>query len=205
MKTFILGKIINDTEYGRTSMNESFNTGKGMRLATRVILLAASALFVTGCGVVTVRHVPKLSALSSAKMSDLRSSQPIDVKAGACSSEETSIGTVGMGKVVGKMSDWTDVTAGAVRANLSARGATLTAGSPKILTITMTKAQVSAIPIVGGATSKIALTATTPEGLNSAFEASNSAMAPLSAVDGAVADAIKKLLTDSAVESYLRK
>jgi hypothetical protein len=176
-----------------------------MDFLARMIALASLTLFIAGCGSVTVRHVPKPGAISASGMSNLRGSQAIDVKAGACSSEETSIGTVGVGKVVGKMSEWTDATAGAVRANLSARGATLTAGSPKVLIITMTKAQVSAIPIVGGATSKIALTVTTPEGLNSTFEASNSAMAPLSAVDGAVTEAVTKLLRDSAVDAYLRK
>ena len=164
----------------------------------------ALALFVTGCGVITVRHVPKFT-VSPAKMSDLHGSQPIDVKAGESSATETKVGTVGMGKVVAKPSEWTDAAVAAVRKNLSARGATITAGSPKALTITMTKAEVSSIPIIGVSNSKIFLTVTTPEGLNSKFEGSGSSMAPLGAVDGAAEDAVKKLLTDSAVEAYLRK
>ncbi len=177
---------------------------KSVRIVVMAALLSA-ALFGSGCGSVTVRHVPKLGVISSAKMSNLRSSQPIDIKSGMSNSEETSIGTVGMGKVVGKLSEWTEATVGAVKTNLVARGATITAGSPKALTVTMTRAEVKAIPIVGGAKSKIVLTATTPDGLNSTFEGSGSSLAPLSAVDGAVADAVKKLLMDGAVDAYLRK
>ena len=169
-----------------------------------VILLAGTMMFVAGCGSVTVRHVPKFD-VPSPKMSDLHGSQPIDLKAGECSSTEETIGTVGMGKVVGSLAEWTGATVEAVRANLSARGATITAGAPKVLTITMTKAEVKAMPIVGVSTSKIVLRATTAEGLNSTFEGSSSSLAPLSAVDGAVADAVEKLLTDSTVDAYLHK
>ncbi len=174
-------------------------------VASHIILLSGTMVFLAGCGSITVRHVPKLSAISSARMSDLHGSQPIDVKGGEGSQEETNIGTVGMGKVVGKLSEWTGVTVGAVRTNLSARGATITDGAAKTLTITMTKAQVTAIPVIGVSNGKIVLTATTPEGLNSTFEGSGSSLAPLGAVDGAVADAVKKLLADSAVDAYLRK
>ncbi len=171
-------------------------------------LLAAAgcalAMLTTGCGVVTVRHVPKFT-VAPAKMSDLRGGQPIDVKAGESSVTETKIGTVGMGKVVGKPSEWTAAAVAAVRKNLSARGATITDGVPKALTITMTKAEVSSIPIIGVSNSKIVLTATTPEGLKSTFEGTGSSMVPLGAVDGAAEDAVKKLLKDSAVEAYLRK
>jgi hypothetical protein len=69
----------------------------------------------------------------------------------------------------------------------------------------MTKAEVRAIPIVGVSKSKIVLRATTSEGLDSTFEGSRSSLAPLSAVDNAVADAVEKLLTDAAVDAYLHK
>jgi hypothetical protein len=161
-------------------------------------------IFVAGCGAVTVRYVPKFDVYST-NMSDLRGSQPIDLKAGECSATEETFGTVGMGKVVGNLAEWTGTAVAAVRTNLSARGATITAGAPKVLTITMTKAEVSAIPIVGVSKGKIVLKATTPEGLDSTFEGYKSSLAPLSAVDGAMADAVEKLLTDPAVEAYLHK
>jgi len=170
-----------------------------------MLLVAGAIMCGSGCGSITVHHVPKVGLVSSGKESDLRHTQPLDVKAGDSSSTETSFGTVGMGKVVGKPSEWTDAAVSAVRASLSARGATIAAGSAKALTITMTKAEVNAIPIVGGARSTITLTAKTSDGLNSTFQGSDSAMAPLSAVDGAAADAVKKLLADSAVNAYLRK
>jgi len=173
--------------------------------ALRIVLLAGVSLLFTGCAAVTVHHVPKIGAMSAAKMSDLHGTQPIDVKGGESSPEETKIGTVGMGKVMGKLSEWTGVAVGAVRTNLSTRGATVTDGAAKTLTITMTKAEVSAIPVVGVSNGKIVLTATTSAGFSSSFEGSSSSLAPLSAVDGAVADAIKKLLADSAVDAYLRK
>ena len=174
-------------------------------LLLHTILLPGALMLLAGCGSITVRHVPKVAALSGAKMSDLHGSKPIDVKSGQASSEETSFGAVGMGKVVGRLSEWTEAAVGAVRNNLSARGATITPGAPKALTITMTKAEVTAIPLVGVTKSKIVLTAATTDGLNSAFEGSSSSIAPLGAVDGAVADAIKKLLGDSAIDTYLRK
>jgi hypothetical protein len=186
------------------SMSTLFNSRNGICVASGVILLAATMMFVAGCGVVTVRHVPKF-AVSSTKMSDLHGSQPIDLKAGECSSTEEEIGTVGMGKVVGRPSEWTGAAVEAVRINLSARGAVVTAGSPKALTITMAKAEVKAIPAIGVSVGKIVLTATTPEGLNRTFEGSSSSLAPLAAVDGAATDAVRKLLTDSVVDAYLRK
>jgi hypothetical protein len=185
-------------------MSKLFYRFNGIGVASRVILLAGTMMFVSGCGSIIVRHVPKFD-VASTKMSDLHGTQSIDLKAGECSSTEEKIGTVGMGAVVGKLSEWTGATVEAAKINLSARGATITAGAPKALTITMTKAQVSAIPVVGLSTGKIVLTATTPDGLNSTFEGSSSSMAPLAAIDGAVADAVKKLLTDSAIDAYLRR
>ena len=101
----------------------------------RFLLLTAALASLTGCGVATVRHVRKFAAISGDKMSDLHGRQPIEVKSGQCSAAETTIGTAGMGKVVGNLAEWTGVTVEAVKANLSVRGATLTAGAPKSLTI----------------------------------------------------------------------
>jgi hypothetical protein len=168
-------------------------------------LLAGTMVFLTGCGSVTISHVPTLGAISSAKMSDLHGSQPIEVKAGECSSEEATFGIVGVDKVVGKLSEWTSATVGAVRANLSARGATVTEGASKALTITITKAEFNGIPMTHATTSRIVLTARTPEGLNSAFEGSTLSATPISAVDEAVMDAVKKLLADPNLDAYLRK
>ncbi len=186
-------------------MNNPFTKLIGIQLAARVVLLASVTTLAAGCGSITVRHVPKAISISPSGMADLRGSQPVDVKAGACSSTETNIGTVGMGKVVGKLSEWTDVAVRMVQTNLLARGATITPGAAKILTITLEKAEVKAILFVGGAKSRMALTATTPDGLKSTFEASNSSLAPIGAVDGALEDAVKKLLMDSTVNTYLRK
>ena len=183
----------------------SLKNGKGIALLCRGVLLAVTAALVVGCGAVTVRHVPKVGSISGAKMADLRGSPPIELKSGAASSEETKIGTVGVGKVMGRMSEWTDATVRAISANLSARGATITAGAPKALTVSMTSAQVKARPIIGGANTRIALTATAPDGLNRTFEGSGSSMAPLGSVDEAVTDAVKKLLADTSVDAYLRK
>jgi len=165
-------------------------------------ILAFALVAGPGC---TVRHVPKVRSIAATGMSNLRGSQPIDVRAGESSVTETNFGTVGMGTVKGKPSEWTDVAVRMVRTNLAARGATLTPGASKALTITMTKAEVKGIPFVGGATTRIALSATGSDGLNRTIEASNSSMAPLASVDGAVEDAVKKLLADSAVDAYLRK
>jgi hypothetical protein len=179
-------------------------TTNNLRVLNLILLFAILAFF-TGCGVAPVRHTPKVTALAGNKMSDLRASKPIDVKSGECSSAEKVIGTVGVGKVIGNLAEWTDVTVEAVKTNLVSRGATITTGVPKVLTITMTDAHVGAIPFVGVSKSRIVLTATAPDGLNSTFEGSSSSMAPLGAVNGAVADAVKKLLMDAAVEEYVRK
>lgn len=186
-------------------MNKPPKTISTIGRAVRVILFAATMMCITGCGSVTVRHVPKPGAISTTKMSDLRGAQPIDVKAGDCSSDETSFGSVGMGKVVGKPSEWTATAVEAVKENLVSRGATITAGAPKALTITMSKAEVKAVPVVGSAKCKVVLTATTPEGLNSTFEGADGSLAPLSAVNGAMKDATTKLLMDPAVDAYVRK
>ena len=172
---------------------------------THAISIVIATLWLTGCGSVTVHHVPKVAAISPKKMSDLHGTPPVDIKAGQSGTEETTIGSVGMGKVVGKMSDWNAIAVEAARANLSARGVTITADAPKALTITMTKAEVKGIPFVGGAKSRIALTATSPDGLNQTVEASNGSLAPLGAISGAIEDAVKKLVTDPTVEAYLRK
>ncbi len=185
-------------------MNKLLSNSNKTVIVLYAILLVCTMMIVAGCGTVPVHHVPNFT-VSSAKMSDLHGSQPIDLKVGECSSTEVEIGSVGVGKVMGNLSEWTSATVGAIRANLSARGATITSGAPKSLTITMTKAEVKSIPFVGGATAKIVLTATNPEGLNSTFEGSSSSLAPLSAVDGANADAVRKLLSDPAVDAYLRK
>jgi len=146
--------------------------------AKHLLLWPITLALLTGCGAATVRHVPKLGAITGKKMADLRGSQPIDLKSGQCSREETKIGTVGVGKVVGSLQDWTDATVEAARKNLVARGATISPGAPKTLTITMIKAEVKGIPLTGVSHGKILLAATNPDGLNSTVEGSNSSMAP---------------------------
>jgi hypothetical protein len=185
------------------TMKTTSITVAGIRVSSLLMLIASALL--TGCGAVSVSHVPKVSAIPPAKMSDLRGAQPLDVKSGGGSADETSFGTVGMGKVVGKPAEWTAAAVEAVRANLSARGATLTAGAPRSLTITMTEARVKTVPVVGGAKTRIVLTVSTPDGLNGTFEGADSSMAPLSSVNGAMTDAVKKLLMDPAVDAYVRK
>src|SRR3954447_7180997 len=115
---------------------------QGIALLGRGVLLVTTAVGVVGCGAITVHHVPKM-AISPAKMPDLHGTQPIDLRVGEASSEEARIGTVGMGKVVGKMSEWSTATVGAVSANLAARGATIKTGAPKALTIAVSRAEVS--------------------------------------------------------------
>ena len=186
-------------------MHKSSNEHRHLNVFTCLPLLACALIVLSGCGAVKGRHVPKLGAITGQKMASLQGTPPIDVKSGNASSDEIEIGVVGLGKVMGKLSEWTDATVEATKKSLSARGATITPGAPKVLTITMTKAHVSAIPGIGVSTGKAELRATTPEGLDTTFEASNSSMAPLGAVDGAVEDALKKLLADATVDAYLRK
>jgi hypothetical protein len=186
-------------------MNNTSTNRKAISLAAHAVALAGIAMLVAGCGSVTVRHVPKVITIAPTGMSDLRSSQPLDVKAGECSPAEVKIGTAGIGKVVGKYTEWTESAVGMVRTNLIARGATLVPGAAKALIITMSKANLHSVWIPGGASCNVTLSVTTPEGLNPTFEASNYSMAPLGAIDGAVEDAVKKLLADPAVDGYLRK
>ena len=171
----------------------------------RILIISAALALASGCGVAPVRHTPKLGAISGEKMPDLHRTQPIDVKSGECSSEETKIGTAGVGRVMGNLAEWTGVATEAAKKNLTARGATVTPGAQKVLIITMTKAEVNGNPLTGFTKGKVSLMASSPDGLNSKVEGSSSSMAPLSAVDGAVTDATRKLLTDSAVNEYLRK
>lgn len=172
------------------------------RILTLTAMIAGLGILPAGCGSIPIRHVPKVE-VSPANMSDLHGTQPVDLKAGECSSTEEEIGSVGMGKVVAKLSEWAQATVEGVKINLTARGATITAGSRKALNITMTKAELDTVASVP--TCKIVLTATTPEGLNSTFEGSSSFHGPLAVIDKAVDDAVKKLLTDPAVDVYLRK
>ena len=174
-----------------------------IQTASRVVSLAAIMMLATCGGCITARHVPHCD-VSATGMSDLHGSQPIDLKPGECSSTEEKIGTAGMGKLVGKLSEWTAAAVEVSQVNLSARGATIAAGSPKVLTITTTKAQLIGTPI-GISECRIFLKATAPDGLNCKVEGSSSSPAPPGAIDGALADAVKKLLTDSEVDAYLRK
>src|SRR5256885_17109517 len=97
----------------KTKQNNNFNS------MSRAVLLCAGAIVLAGCGAVPVRHVPKINAISGGKMADLHGSQPLDVKAGECSSEETKISSVGMGRVLGNMAEWTATTVEAARKNFS--------------------------------------------------------------------------------------
>jgi hypothetical protein len=171
-------------------------------LGARLMLTMSISFLLLGCGAIAVHHVPKFT-VSASKMSDLRGAQPIDIKAGEASSTETNFGSAGMGRVVGKLSDWTEATVGAIRTNLVARGATITPGAAKTLTVTMTHAEVHGTPV--GAHSKVVLTAAASGGPSASFEGSHSSMAPLGSVDGAVEDAVKKLLADPAIDAYLHK
>lgn len=172
---------------------------------SRYFFCALVIALLSGCGMVTVHHVPKLGALSGEKLADLHGTQPIEVKGGDCATGEIKIGTAGMGKVMGDLSQWTTVVVGTIQTNLQSRGATISPGAAKVLTVTMASAELNGNPLTGFTKGTTKLTATGSSDLNLSFEGSNHSMAPLSAMDGAIEEAVKKLLTDPAIETYLRK
>jgi hypothetical protein len=143
--------------------------------------------------------------ISSNKIPDLHGSQPLDIKNGQPDAGEIEIGAVGVGKVVGNLQQWTAAMVSAVKVQLSQRGATIVAAAPKSLSLRITKAEIHGIPIVGGATSTIILTATTADGLTADFEGSSYSLAPLSSINGTATDAVKKLLEDPTIDTYLRR
>jgi hypothetical protein len=110
-----------------------------------------------------------------------------------------------VGKVVGNLQQWTAAMVSAVKDQLSQRGATIVDAAPKFLSLRITKAEIHAIPIVGGATSTIVLTATTADGFTADFEGSSYSLAPLSSINGTATDAVKKLLEDPTIGTYLRR
>jgi hypothetical protein len=158
-----------------------------------------------GCGMVKVRHVPKPASIHSAKDADLQSAQPVAVRNGQTSSEEQKIGTVGVGKVFGKLDEWTGAAVSSVKEELARRGATVSEAAPKVVTLSVTEAEVRAMPFVGVSTSKVSLNATTADGASHQFTGSSSSMAPLKAVDGAMTEALKAMFKDPSIEAYLRK
>ncbi len=166
-------------------------------------LLAAALL--AGCGAITVHHVPELQSISSDKIPDLRGSRSLDVRSGPTSAEEVEIGTVGVGKVVGSLRDWTNATVTFVKAELSERGATISESAPRFLTLTVTKAEVSAVPLVGISTGKVSLMVVAADGHSGEFEGTSSSLAPLGAINGAATDAVKIMLEDPKIGAYLRQ
>jgi hypothetical protein len=174
------------------------------RRVVPLFLVALAGTALAGCGVVTVHHVPEPGSISSSKIPDLHGSQPLDIKNGQPASGEIDIGTVGVGKVVGNLQQWTAAMVSAVKSQLSQRGATIVNDAPRFLSLSMKKAEIRAIPIIGGATSTIILTVTTADGFIADFEGSSSSIAPLSAINGAATDAVKKLLEDPTIGTYLR-
>ena len=103
------------------------------------------------------------------------------------------------------MQQWTAALVAAVKDQLSQRGATIVDGAPKFLSLRITKAEIHAIPIVGGATSTIILTATTADGITADFEGSSYSLAPPRSINGTATDAVEKLVEDPTIDTYLRR
>ena len=162
-------------------------------------------VFLGGCGSVTVRHVPEPPSLASSQVPELRGTPPLDIKAGQASAAEIEVGTVGVGTVVGNLRDWTGATVAFVKAELSRAGATVSPGASKVLTLTVSKAQVRAVPIVGGATGTIAIAVNATNGPSAEFEGSASSLAPLRAINAAAAEAVQLMLADPAIIAFLRR
>lgn len=158
-----------------------------------------------GCGAITVRHIPEPPQLSSSQMPELRGTAPLDIKAAEASAAEIEVGTVGVGKVVGSLQDWTGATVAFVKAELSRAGATITPGAPKVLTLSVSKAQVRAIPIVGGATGSTAISVKTSAGSSADFEGTGSSLAPLRAINAATSEAVRLMLADPTIIAFLRQ
>lgn len=171
----------------------------------QLCIVVLTGIVMDGCGAVTVHHVPEPSSISSNKIPDFRGGQPLDIKNGQSASEEIEIGTVGLGKVVGSLQQWTNAAVSFIKGQLSQRGATIVDAAPKALTLSITKAEVRAIPFVGVSTSTVILRVTTADGSVSDFEGSGSSLAPLSAINGATTDAVKKMLKDQAISTYMRR
>lgn len=181
-------------------------TTRPARRTTRVWALAVvGTLTVTGCGTVTMRQAPEPRPLSSDKIPDLRGSRPLAVINGQSSSEEIEIGTVGWGRLVGSLQNWTAIVAQFVKSELSQRGATIADDAPKTLTLSITQSQLRGIPIVGGATGTVLLRATTGDGVSKEFQGSASHIRPPSAINGAATDAVTRMLEDEAIGAYLRR
>lgn len=175
------------------------------RFAAGWSAVALIAVPQSGCGSVTVRHAPEPPSLSSSEIPDLRGAPAFDVRGADASAAEVEIGTVGVGRVVGTLQEWTRATVVFVKAEVSKRGATVSPDAPKALTLAVSKAQVRAIPIVGGATSTVSIAVQTADGQRAEFEGSASSLAPLRAMNAATAEAVKAMFADGKVVAYLKQ
>jgi len=168
-------------------------------------LVTCGLALATGCGVAPVKHTPKVAAISGAKMSDLHGTAPIEIKNASTDSSERKIGVAGVGRIMGNLSEWSAAAVKGVEDNLRSRGATITAGAPKSIAIAVAKAEAHGVPLAGVTKSSVTITVATGDGSQASFEGSGASLAPLGAVDGAMNDAVKKLLRDPSLESYLRR
>jgi len=147
--------------------------------------------------------IPNPRPLNARIASDLKASQAVSVVNAQTSDEEIVIGRAGMGKMKGNLREWTDTAVTVLRTELKKRSVTVADDGPKSLKVAITAATLSSRPM--GAASTVQIEVETGDGGKHVLSGRASSMQPPRACDGAVADAVKAILTDEAIQAYLLK
>lgn len=161
------------------------------------------------CSVLTVlagcamHGIPNPRPLNASVAADLRAAKAVQVVNAQASKEEIVIGRVGLGKMMGNLHEWTESAATLLKSELKKRSVAVADDAPKVLKLTITSAHLSSRPM--GAASTVKIKVETGDGATVLLEGHAASMQPPRACDGAVAAAVKAILTDKTVQNYLSK
>lgn len=175
-------------------------------VSARLKVFPALVLFaVTGC---TIAHIPKPDALESGAIPSLQGASSVSLVNAQDDATVRELGRAGFGTMTGDLRSWTQTAVALMKAELEKAGLATRADATKRLKVAIVEAQlgVSGIDFVAAiAKCRVRLRVETGNGLVQDDNYENHALAPPSACDKAVSQAVKAALSNEQIVAYLRQ
>jgi hypothetical protein len=186
---------------------EYIGTQATIALASRVRVILYSLLLVSAMGC-TVTHVPKPDPIDAGAIPSLKSTSGVDLINNQRDTTVRELGSAGFGTMKGDLHSWTEAALTLLKSEMEKAGVRIQKNAVKSIKVAIIEAElgVSGIDFVAAvAKCRIRMRVETGNGYVKDESYEQNALAPPSACDNAVSQAVQSVLTTDQIVVYLRK
>lgn len=179
---------------------------KAVTYYVRIIFILLLFAFAAGC---TVAHIPKPDPINSGAIPSLQSASSVSLVNAQNDTTVRDLGRAGFGTMTGDLHAWTEAAIELMKTEIEKAGLKTTqADAAKSLKVSIVEAKlgVSGIEFVASvAKCRVRMRVETGSGYVKDESYENNALAPLSACDKAVSQAVQSVLNSEQIVAYLRQ